>query len=250
LNWELWQGQAPVFDYVQGANSQSSNKSFPASRSHYEFRWWYEYSGGKMTDWGAHHVDIAQWAIEMDHSGPTSVETTGQMPVPYENGFATVHDQYNCPRKFNVTCKFPNGKEIVIDGGSEDSIWIQGDKGEIKVGREVLKDVSGEAVASLADNPIPEELLTKLCKGKKLPEHGNEGGTHIANFIECVRDRSLPISDVFTHHRAISTCHLANISLRLNRPLKWDPDKEEIVGDSDANTWLAREQRKGYEINV
>ena len=70
------------------------------------------------------------------------------------------------------------------------------------------------------------------------------------NFFECVRDRSTPISDVFTHHRAMTTCHLANIAIRLNRPLKWDPEKEEIVGDSEANGWLAREQRKGYEIKV
>ncbi|HZZ28646.1 MAG TPA: Gfo/Idh/MocA family oxidoreductase [Pirellulales bacterium] len=250
LNWELWQGQAPVFDFVQGTKGQSSNRSFPAGRTHYEFRWWYEYSGGKLTDWGAHHVDIAQWALQMDHSGPTSIESTGEMPVPYENGFATVHDQYNCPRKFNVVCKFPNGTELTISSGSEDSIWIEGDKGQIKVSRDTLKDISGDAVAGLADNPIPQDVLIKLCKGKKLPEHGTEGGTHMANFIECVRDRSLPISDVFTHHRAISTCHLANISLRLNRTLKWDPDKEEIVGDTDANNWLAREQRKGYEIKV
>ena len=67
LNWDMWQGQAPVFDFVQGEKSQSSNpRSYPAGRTHYEFRWWYEYSGGKLTDWGAHHIDIAQWAIGMD----------------------------------------------------------------------------------------------------------------------------------------------------------------------------------------
>jgi hypothetical protein len=251
LNWEMWQGQAPLADYVQGSTSESSNKSFPASRCHYEFRWWYEYSGGKLTDWGAHHVDIAQWAIEMDHSGPVSVEpTVREMPVPYENGYPTVHDKYNCPNKFNITCKFPNGKEIVIASGNEDSMWLEGDKAHIKVNRDVLKDVSGNAVISLIDDPIPEELLTKLCKGKELQPEEHELDSHVANFFECVRDRSLPISDVFTHHRSITTCHLSNIALRLNRPLKWDPDKEEIVGDDEANNWLAREQRKGYEIKV
>ncbi|HTQ38625.1 MAG TPA: Gfo/Idh/MocA family oxidoreductase [Pirellulales bacterium] len=250
LNWDMWQGQAPLADYVQGANAQSSNKSFPASRCHYEFRWWYEYSGGKLTDWGAHHIDIAQWAIEMDHSGPVSVESTGEMPVPYENGFATVHDQYNCPKKFNVTCKFPNGKEMTIASGNEDSIWIEGDKGELKVNRDTLKDITGDAVISMIDDPLPDDLFLKLCKGKKLQPEEHELESHMANFIECVRDRSLPISDVHTHHRAVSTCHLANISLRLNRPLQWDPEKEEIVGDSDANNWVAREQRKGYEIKV
>ncbi len=234
LNWELWLGQAPLVDYMEGPNSQSSNKNFPASRGHYEFRWWYEYSGGKMTDWGAHHVDIAQWALGMDNTGPISVESTGTMPVPYEKGFPTVNDKYNCARQFDVKCKFPNGTELQILSGNEDSIWLEGDKAQIKVNRDVLKDVSGYAVIGLLDEPIPEELLIKLCKGKKLQPEKEELQSHMANFIECVRDRSLPISDVFTHHRAVTTCHLANISLRLNRPLKWDPDKEEIIGDSDA----------------
>ena len=70
------------------------------------------------------------------------------------------------------------------------------------------------------------------------------------NFFDSVADRSLPISDVHTHHRALTTCHLANIAIRLNRPLKWDADKEEIVGDTEANAFLAREPRQGYEIKV
>ena len=69
LNWEMWLGQAPLVDYVQGSTGQSSNKNYPASRTHYEFRWWYEYSGGKLTDWGAHHVDIAQWASAWTTAG-------------------------------------------------------------------------------------------------------------------------------------------------------------------------------------
>jgi predicted dehydrogenase len=250
LNWEMWLGQAPLADYIQGTNAQSTNHAYPASRCHYEFRWWYEYSGGKLTDWGAHHVDIAQWALAMDNSGPVSVESTGEMAVPYENGYATVHDKYNCARKFDVTCKFPNNTELQIKSGNEDSVWIEGTKGRIKIGRDLLKDEEGEAVKSLADEPIPDEVFSKLCKGKAPTSKWREGDAHMANFIACVRDRSTPISDVFTHHRALTTCHLANISLRLNRTLKWDPDKEEIVGDSDASGWIAREQRKGYEINV
>src|SRR5262249_25308386 len=120
LNWEMWLGQAPLVDYVQGPTGQSSNKRYRASRCHYEFRWWYEYSGGKLTDWGAHHVDIAQWALGMDHSGPTSVESTGKMPVEYENGYATVKDRYNTARTFDVKCKFPNGTELQLVSGGED----------------------------------------------------------------------------------------------------------------------------------
>lgn len=250
LNWEMWLGQAPLVDYVQGTTGQSSNKNYPASRAHYEFRWWYEYSGGKLTDWGAHHVDIAQWALGMDNSGPVSVESTGEMPVPYENGYAKVDNRYNTAKKFDVKCKFPNNTELRLVSGNEDSIWLEGSKGRIKIGRDLLKDEEGDAVASLKDNPIPDEVFSKLCKGKAPTSKQREGEAHMANFVACVRDRGTPISDVHTHHRAMTTCHLANISLRLNRPLKWDPEKQEIVGDSDANGWVAREQRKGYEIKV
>jgi hypothetical protein len=85
-------------------------------------------------------------------------------------------------------------------------------------------------------------VLLKLCKGKKW-------GNHMGNFLECTRDRSLPISDVYSHHRNLTTCHLANIAMRLNRTLKWDAAKEQIVGDDEANAWQKREQRKGYEIS-
>jgi predicted dehydrogenase len=243
LNWDMWQGQTPLVDYVKGGTSPSNNK-YPASRTHYEFRWWYEYSGGKLTDWGAHHVDIAQWAIGMDHSGPNSVEVVSvDLPVPFEKGRPTVDNRYNTAHTFNIKFMFPNGVEMIVRDGPSNGIWIEGEKGEIFVSREALRDVQGNVVAELSETPVPQEDLVKLCKGK-------QPGNHMKNFFECVRDRSTPISDVFTHHRAITTCHLANIAIRLNRPLKWDPEKEEIVGDSEANGWLAREQRKGYEIKV
>ncbi len=90
---------------------------------------------------------------------------------------------------------------------------------------------------------MSEDLIKKLYKGKT-------PGNHMANFIQCVRDRGEPVSDVHTHNRAMTTCHLSNIAIRLDRKLKWDAVKEEIVGDSEANGWLKREQRKGYEINA
>jgi len=243
LNWDMWQGQTPLTDYVLGGTSPQ-NRSYPSSRTHYEFRWWYEYSGGKLTDWGAHHVDIAQWAIGMDKSGPTSVEVMSvELPVKFEKGMPTVNNRYNTASKFNVKVMYPNGVELIVRDGPSNGIWFEGEKGQIFVSRDAFRDVEGTAIAELDTTPIAEEELIKLCKGKK-------PGNHMRNFFECVRDRSTPISDVFTHHRAITTCHLANIAIRLNRPLKWDADKEEIVGDNEANGWVAREQRKGYEIKV
>jgi predicted dehydrogenase len=235
LNWEMWLGQAPLVDYVSGPKPE---KGYPESRCHYEFRWWYEYSGGKMTDWGAHHVDIAQWAIEMDNSGPTSIEGTARHPVPYKDGWPTLNNQYNAATEFHVTCQFPNGVEMVIRHDTDNGILFEGTEGRIFVSRGALK---GKPVEDLASNPLSEDALTKLYKGKK-------PGNHMANFFECIKTREAPISDVWSHHRSMTTCHLANIAIRLGRKLQWDPVKEDIVGDDEARKFLTREQRKGYEV--
>jgi predicted dehydrogenase len=240
LNWDMWLGQAPMVDYVSSPMG-SSNSRYPASRTHYEFRWWYEYSGGKMTDWGAHHVDIATWAIGMENSGPTSVEgVMAEHPVPFKDGWPTVDNQYNAATKFDVKCLYPNGVELHILSDGENGILITGDKGELFVSRGALR---GSAVDSLKDSPLPEGTISKLFKGKK-------PGNHMANFFECIADRTQPISDVYTHHRAMTTCHLANIAIRLGRPVKWDAQAEQITGDDEANSFCRREQRKGYEIVV
>lgn len=238
LNWDMWLGQAPMTDYLQG--DFGNNKKYPESRTHYEFRWWYEYSGGKMTDWGAHHVDIAQWAIGMDNSGPVSIEGTAKHPVPYKDGMPTITNRYNAASEFLVKAVFPNGVEMTIRHDGDNGILIEGDKGRIFVSRGKL---TGKPVEDLADNPLPEGTIKKFYKGK-------EPGDHMRNFFECIKTREQPISDVATHHRSMTTCHLANIAIRLGRPLKWDAATEQIVGDEDANRWLKREQRKGYEIVV
>lgn len=238
LNWEKWLGPAPMTEYLQGGFG--NNNRYPESRAHYEFRWWYEYSGGKMTDWGAHHVDIAQWGIGMDYSGPTSVEGTAVHPVPLKDGHPTVTNRYNVATTFQVKCQFPNGVEMTIRDDTDNGILFEGELGRIFVSRKSLK---GKPVEELAEKPLPEDAITRLYKGK-------QPGDHMRNFFECIKTREQPISDVVTHHRAMTTCHLANIAIRLGRPLKWDPEREQIVGDEDANRWLAREARKGYEIHI
>jgi hypothetical protein len=127
---------------------------------------------------------------------------------------------------------------MTIRDDTENGILIEGTEGRIFVSRGSLK---GKPFEDLEKNPLPEDAITKLYKGKK-------PGDHMRNFLECIKDRTQPISDVDTHHRAMSTCHLANIAIRLGRKLTWDPVKEEIVGDADAAKWIGREQRKGFEI--
>jgi predicted dehydrogenase len=228
LNWDMWLGQTPKVDYIK-------------ERCHYTFRWWYEYSGGKLTDWGAHHVDIAQWAIGMEGSGPATVEVVrGEHPVPFKDGNPTLDDRFNTATSFQVRCLFPNGVEMLIRHDTGNGVTIEGDKGKIFVSRGSL---TGGPVEALAKDPIPEKVLVALRKGKRLD-------SHMGNFIECCRDRSLPVSDVYSHHRALTTCHLANIALRLDRKLTWDPVKEQVVGDPQADAMQRREQRKGYETAV
>lgn len=230
LDWDGWQGQTQVTDFIK-------------ERCHGNFRWWYEYSGGKMTDWGAHHVDIAHWVLGASDTGPVSVEGTAIHPVPLKDGYPTETNKYNTATEFFVTCKFAGGVELIITDITEEhdnGVLIEGDMGRIFVNRGKLV---GKPVEELAANPLPDAILNKLAKGKKT-------GNHMQNFIECVKDRGEPISDVFSHHRALTTCHLANIAIRLGRRLNWNPETEQIVSDDAANAWLRREQRKGFGIVV
>ncbi|MBM3457887.1 MAG: Gfo/Idh/MocA family oxidoreductase [Armatimonadetes bacterium] len=228
LNWDMWLGPAPLEEYI-------------AERGHANFRWWYEYSGGKLTDWGAHHVDIAQWAIGMERSGPTTIEPLSvRHPVPFVAGHPTVDDRYNTATEFQVRCLFPNQVEMIIRHDTENGVLFEGEKGSFFVSRGKL---TGAPVDELRTNPISDMALIMLRKGKRLDRH-------MGNFMECVRDRSLPASDVYSHHRVLTTCHLANIAIRLGRKLQWDPVSEQIVGDSEANNWLGREPRKGYEYEA
>jgi predicted dehydrogenase len=234
LNWDLWLGPAPMADYVELRKDKQTYTRCP-----YEFRWWYEYSGGKLTDWGAHHVDIAQWAIGKENAGPHRIEVVyAAHPVALRGGFPLVDDRYNTATAFQVRCLYDNGVELIIRDDTENGITFEGANGAFFVSRGKL---TGEPVDDLVKNPIPESVIIGLRKGKRID-------THMGNFIECARDRAMPVSDVFSHHRNLTTCHLANIAIRLGRNLRWNPDTEQIVGDDEANAMQRREQRSGYSV--
>ena len=239
LDWDRWLGPAPQTDFRYLAGNNGETKSW--SRCHYEFRWWYEYSGGKLTDWGAHHVDIATWGLDKTKTGPTSIDPIMvKHPVPFEKGFPTDESRYNTATAFQIMARFDDGVEIEIRHDGRNGILFEGSQGRIFVNR---GSISGEPVEALADNPLPEGALEKAYKDRPLVDH-------FRNFFEGVVDRKEPISDVFSHHRALSTCHLAGIAARLNRRIQWDPRRERIVGDDEAQSFVAREPRKGYEIHA
>lgn len=225
FNWDLWQGQTPNVPYIP-------------ERSHYTFRWWYEYTGGKMTDWGAHHIDIAQWAIDS-----LPVEIDGKATLP------NVKDGYNVAKDFSATIKYANGVELKVADEGRRGILFEGDKGRIFVNR---GSVTGVPVENLKSNPLNrEDFTTYDFDNSKRPERAGKLDAiinHMGNFFDCIESRRQPISDLESQHRSASTCHLANISMRLGRALKWDPTIEHFLDDEEANSYLKREQRKGFEV--
>lgn len=237
LDWNLWQGPAAKreFRYLAGDNGET--KSW--SRCHYEFRWWYEYSGGKLTDWGAHHVDIATWGLGKTETGPVSVDPIMvKHPVEFKDGFPVDPSRYNTATEFQILAAFGDGIEIEIRHDGDNGILFEGTEGRIFVNR---GKITGAPADELKTRPLPEGALQAAYKNRPLVDH-------FRNFFEAARDQKEPISDVFSHHRALSTCHLAGIAARLNRKIRWDPQREMIVGDDQAQRFVAREYRKGYEI--
>ena len=245
LNWDRWLGPAPKVDYRN--LSPKNGKGRGNTNCHYEFRWWYEYSGGKLTDWGAHHVDICNWALKLNGqtAGPISIGGNAQHPVEFKDGYPVQNDRYNTATNFQFSVKYPGGTEMIIRNDTDNGVLITGDRGRIFVSRGKL---AGKPVEDLANNPLPEDAISKVYKN--MPMERNERSAHWANFLHCVRERKDPISDVHTHMEMLNVCHLAGISARFGRDLKWDNDKEEIVGDSEANAFLSRPYREGYEIEL
>ena len=196
LNWNLWQGQTPDTPYIQ-------------ERCHYTFRWWYAYSGGQMTDWGAHHLDIAQWAI---NSYPVKISTTAKYP--------TTPDGYDVAIDFEANYRYANGVTMKVLDTGRNGILFTGTTGRIFVNRGT---VSGKPVENLASNPLRREdfaaydydNLDRPARMGKLDAIIN----HMGNFFDCVQARKTPVSSVESQHRSVSTCHLGNIAMKVGHPV-------------------------------
>jgi predicted dehydrogenase len=191
-----------------------------------------------MTDWGAHHLDIAQWGIG---SLPVEVEGTARMP--------DVPKGYNVAIDFHARYRYANGVIMTVSDTGRNGVMFTGDKGRIFVNRGT---VSGKPVEDLEQDPLPREQFTLYGHDNlnRPPRMGKLDSivNHMGNFFDCIENREQPISDIVSQHRSVTTCHIANIAMRLGRPLRWDSKAEQFIGDDEANTWLSREQRKGYEI--
>jgi predicted dehydrogenase len=206
-DWNLWLGPAPWRGYNEALCPKGVHQHFPA------FRNYREYAGGGLADMGAHHFDIAQWAMEMDGSGPVKVEPPA--------GDA------------NTGLKFTYASGVEMFHGGPSGCTFEGETGTIYVDRDKL-ETTPEAIAKtpLAENEKPLY---------RADDHGR-------NWLDCIRDRKLPIADVEIGHHSATVCHLANLGYQLRRTLNWDPAKEKFAGDDEANGLLNRVPRDPWKI--
>ena len=163
-------------------------------------------------------------------------------PVAFFAGKLKLPNAYNTATQFHIDLKFANGSAIHVQHGPDNGIWFEGEKGKIFVNR---GKITGQPIDDLsaADKEWVEAESVKLYKGRKPTGH-------MENFFHCVKERGEPVSDVFSHHRELSSCHLCNIAMLLKRKLRWDPAKEDFVGDAQASALVARPQRDAYAIRA
>jgi len=228
LDWDMWLGPAAKVPYCK-------------ERCDYDFRWWLEYSGGQVTDWGVHHMDIALWALGLENTGPVSVEGKGTYPS-VENG-------YNVATDFDCNLTFADGQVCRLYSGKNELI-ISGEKGRIRVNRGGLTGKPVEELSKEDEDRLNDEIV-KLCHGYDstgINGNNDEAGAHMQNFFECIKSGNKTVSDPWSHHRSVSACHLANIGMQLGRKLTFDPVKEDFVGDKEASGMLRRDQRDEYSI--
>ncbi|HUT34934.1 MAG TPA: Gfo/Idh/MocA family oxidoreductase [Planctomycetota bacterium] len=203
LDWNRWLGPAPWRPYNSGIVMGG------------RWRAWRDYSGGGMTDWGHHHFDIAQWALDADNSGPVEIHPPGTLSN-------------------RLTYVYANGVKVYHGGGGGGGVVFFGTEGKIAVDRGPLQS-------------WPESIMKKPLGPDEVHLYTVTNG-HKGNFVDCIRTRQRPICDVEVGCRSVTVCHLGNLAYRLNRPLKWDPVKEEFVGDPEANRWLDRPKRAPWTI--
>jgi predicted dehydrogenase len=212
LDWDRWLGPAPKRPYNSILSPRGVHDHFP------DWRNYREYSGGMMTDWGAHHFDIAQWGMGMDESGPVEIippdgKDVKRLTYKYANGVTVYHGG------------LPGYKFGVVFVGTEGKVCV--DRGRFDTDPK-----------SIGEGYVPNSLPIKLYKCTN----------HYKDFLDCVRSRKKPICDVEIGCRSVTVCHLGNLAYWNKRPLKWDPAKEQFVNDDEANTWLNPAKRAPWKV--
>lgn len=191
LDWDLWLGPAPWA---------------PFNRARLNYRAWRDYSGGGMTDWGAHGFGGALFAAQLENTGPVEV-------LPPDGGDVR-----------HLTFVFANGVRMYHGGSTAGILTFRGTEGE-----------------------ICEHDRRRSAPNIVIPNYRGRGGIN-GDFLHCVRTRQLPFRDIAVAHRTVTVCHLGNIAYWLNRPIRWDPVRQEILGDDEASRWLCRPMRAPWTL--
>lgn len=215
LNWEMWLGPSLKVPY-RGV-------------SHWDWRWILDYSGGQLTDWAGHHIDIANWGAGLEHTGPVEISGTGVYPV---------EGIFNVPVEYDFLCKYANGIEMRVANASRlplgmGTTW-HGDLGWVHVDR-------GNKI-SASDPRILEEVIGE----NEIQLYKSEN--HYQNFIDCVHSGKPAIAPVEVAYRAISVALLGEIAMTTGQTIKWDPEKEEILGNPAASRLLSRPYRQPWTL--
>jgi hypothetical protein len=209
----MWLGPAPQAPYTPG-------------RCHWNFRWILDYSGGQLTDWGAHLVDTAQWANDTEHTGPVEVAGKGIFPT---------HSLYNAATEYRIEYKYANAVRMIITSGPV-SLRFEGTEGWIgNIGWR------GPLQAK------PNSILDSRIGPDEIHLYTEPRGEH-RNFLDCVKSRRDPYFPAEIGHRCCTVLHLGNISMLLNRKLKWDPEKERFPADTEANKMISRSMRSPWNL--
>ncbi len=215
VDWEMWLGPAPLVPF--------------RGILHWDWRWIMDYSGGQMTDWAGHHIDIAHWALDLEHTGPVEVEGHGTYP---KDGI------FNVPYEYKVTTKYANGITMIIANDRQlphgmGTCWY-GDKGWLHVTR---------------DEPIhaePKSVVDEVIGPNEI--HLYESKDHFQNFLDCIKNRRETITPAEVAHRSLTPALLGEITMLTGRKLKWDPEKEVIIGDEEASRMLSRPMRSPWHL--
>lgn len=216
FDFDRWLGPAPLRPY---------NKN----RVHYLFRFFWDYSGGQQTNFGAHHLDIAQWGLGMDESGPVSAKGTA---VYHPEGW------YETPDSTEIEYAYANGvvlrcRQIPGTPSKQQGTEFVGDRGSLFVYR-------GGIIANEPD----------LLKDVEVPRIVNSDANfaHVNDFLQCVKTRQTPAADISIGHRSATVCHLGNIAVRTGKTIQWDPKSETIIGDAEASSWTNKKYREPYRL--
>jgi len=212
LDWDFWLGPAPWVPF-RGVY-------------HWNWRWIMDYSGGQLTDWAGHHIDIAHWALDLERTGPVEIEGRGVYP---KDGM------YDAPTEYKFTCKYANGIVMTVANNKQipqGTKWY-GDKGWIYVRRGRLE---AEPKSVLDEVIGPDEI--KLYRSRD----------HKQNFVDCVKSRKETIAPAEVGHRSISVGLLGEIAMLTEQKLRWNPDNEVFLNSDQANRMLSRPMRAPWHL--